>query len=518
LGRDNYKEAVFTSRAVAADVARDRGYRQYLAGETRVVLGVDFRLDEDRDWFASAMKAGGWVMPKHAPMPDHPVFGWRPFAQLRPDHPLKPRRVTHRHSGLMHRHRDAAELAGRKGRCWCGEVHLYKPIKRRIKDDRPDRPEWVTRTDWYQPPYGAEDRLRHERSLCEWADVNVERIIREQFGVRVKVLDERVREDGTRQVLLPTGHLHPDTGDQVVPVGKIHTHLDWAKYLYVKGEGGAQRLSTHPWMLRDNFAAPEGLFFFVIEGTLKLDAVVSAGWPGIESGSVTLWDAYDEDPVDEGAGAIGYHELADFATRHLEGVPTAIVCDSDWSENRLVREQVDKAVRVLRDAGVDAVGCAPPPGDPLNWTFEDGTVLYKKQGVDDYLAAEKKARRHDLLLDMPIRLTETTEAMERHAKRSSDRSDGQATDLSLLHELIGDAGTDGLVSYNRGSLAERMGRDPRRVDDSRDRLLAEGALSFVASHIRERPGTWVTRPALYRLADDLRPLASRTLRDWLSRT
>lgn len=46
MSRDDYRDKVFTSRAVAPDVARERGYRRYAAGlqGRKVILGVDSRL------------------------------------------------------------------------------------------------------------------------------------------------------------------------------------------------------------------------------------------------------------------------------------------------------------------------------------------------------------------------------------------------------------------------------------------------------------------------------------------
>jgi hypothetical protein len=403
---DDYTAEVFRKRAVSEEVARERGYRRYGADDAgRAVLReIDRRLlePEHAAWLRSVLVVPGWAMPRHAVMPGHSLFGAAPYTQLRPDRPVKPRRSVHNHNGMKHCHRDDDELRGRGGRCYCGDFHTRPPVRRGKLTPRG----WEDWYGWWQPRLTGRERKHHEASQCEWADPS-------SVPKCVRTLDER--DDG--KVLVPTGHLHPDTGRVVVRRKGQHAHLDWAKYVYVNGEGKAAGLGTHPWVQRDlewGVVAPEGVFFFVIEGTLKLDAVVSAGWPGIESGSVTLWNAEDEDyeaEWEEGdlgepylvGGAFVQNELEEFARRYLEGVPTAIVCDSDADVNPRVRRHVQAAVRLLKQCGVPAVGCAPPPGKPLGWKHRVyGLPMHEKQGVDDWLATKPERRRHDALLDLRV--------------------------------------------------------------------------------------------------------------------
>jgi hypothetical protein len=513
-GKSDYMDEVFRTRAVDPDVARERGYQRYEAGDREAVLVVDQRLGEDPGWLSRALICGGWVLPKCAPMPSHSQFWWTPYAQLRPDHPVMARSGVHDHDGLLHSHRD-------EGRCACGANHAAPPVRRIKWPPPPDRPPGVWHS-WFQPPLRGLARLKHESSLCEWAAVP------KGFRLPVPVLDGR--SDG--KVLVPTGHLHPDTGEMVVPLQGQHAHLDWAKYMYVKGQGRAQRLSTHPRVRAAGFDAPEGLFVFVIEGTLKLDSVVSAGWPGIESGSVTLWDAYAEEAEaewEEGdfgethlvGGMQGFSELEEFAERHLEGIPTAIVCDSDWAENRLVRDQVDKAVSLLARCGVLAVGCAPPPGESRGWTHPVTALpMVKKQGVDDYLATFTPQQRHDALLDMPVREPACDDAsgLETAAHRAAQKPSGVETNFRLLQEMRQDAQPDGLVPYRREQLARRVGRNRSNVDDARDRLVKTGALTPItkAERVSNSEGGVRSIAPVYRLAAELRPTAGRSLREWLT--
>jgi hypothetical protein len=110
-------------------------------------------------WLRKALAVDGWLMPRHAIMPDSErwAFRERPVAQLRPDTPV-----------VM-------------GAGWESHHHSY--------DLRPD------------------ERDAHEAKLCEWSSTP-----------QGRVLDERTR-DGRTEYLIATGHLHPDTGELVVPLG-----------------------------------------------------------------------------------------------------------------------------------------------------------------------------------------------------------------------------------------------------------------------------------------------------------
>lgn len=121
---------IFTPRAVLPNVAGARRYKPYEKGDRDTVLGVDARLGmpDLAGWLSAAINpVGGWVLPKFAVMPDHAVFGARPYAQLRPDRPVMPRVYGHHHDGMLHGHRDDPKLQRRRGtnrgRCYCGVTH-----------------------------------------------------------------------------------------------------------------------------------------------------------------------------------------------------------------------------------------------------------------------------------------------------------------------------------------------------------------------------------------------------------
>lgn len=524
---------IFEERAVLPDVKAGRGYTSYQAGDQAAVVGVapELGLPERAGWLQKALVCGGWVIPKCATMPDHPVFGTRPESQLRPDEPVMRRWVGHDHGGMLHRHRDDPKLQRRRGknrgRCYCGVIHTSPPIRRVLQweggagkhalvPERPPRQEWS----WYQPPMKAKLRRMHEAKACD--------VVTHPDGTR-ELVPTGHRAPKAGEYLLPSGERrHCAAGEVVVPIDRPHAHLKWAKYLYTKGNS-AKRVSTHPHVRDAGFATQEGLFAYAIEGTLKLDSVVSAGWPGIETGSVTLWDVLDDetdvdvDLDDDGAivggGVVEHHELEEFAARHLVGVPTAIICDSDWAENHLVRDQVNAAVALLANVGVPAVGCAPGPGQNLGWTHPvTGHAMQAKQGVDDYLAGLDRSARHDGLLDLVVREPSLEDApgLEAAVERATNAK-GAAGFGALLRELGRDAGADGVTPYRRKSLAGRTGRAERNVDKARDRFVERGDLTPVAEAEHYlRGGRFGTKPPLYQLRPELvPPTRTRTLREWL---
>ena len=190
MSRDDYKDEVFTSRAVAPDVARERGYRRYAAGPQGrgVILSVDSRLDESPAWLSRALVVGGWVIPKTTLMPEHDQFWSTPYAQLRPDRPVMARRSVHRHDGMRHKHRD-------DGRCQCGEMHTGPPVRR----SRPPYGPQDVWSDWYQPPLGKKARARHETSVCDWAAEGLSLPVDVLDGRDGKVLARRVTFIPTRE-------------------------------------------------------------------------------------------------------------------------------------------------------------------------------------------------------------------------------------------------------------------------------------------------------------------------------
>jgi hypothetical protein len=137
-----------------------------------------------------------------------------------------------------------------------------------------------------------------------------------------------------------------------------------AKYVFPPGLN-VKRIELHP-MATELLAKAERVFF-VLEGSLKNDAVLSAGGAVFNVASVTLWDP---------------GELDRFARAYLRGKVVIVVPDADWFDNDFVDRQALHVRTALRHLGIDAYIAAPP----IEFMkIVDGKK--KDQGVDDFLGA-----------------------------------------------------------------------------------------------------------------------------------
>jgi Helix-turn-helix domain len=178
---------------------------------------------------------------------------------------------------------------------------------------------------------------------------------------------------------------HPDGN-----VEHLHFHRRKAKYVLPPGSHG-KRLDVPD---------PERILradrvFFVIEGSLKTDAIRSTGEAAFGVPSVTLWDA---------------PELGDFIrAMNLREKQVVIVPDADWCNNPLVIAQAMLCFVYLLDRGVGRALVAAPPwvgaaldqnGDQRECECSPGTTITSDgycpscgrfyKGVDDYLRAGGK--------------------------------------------------------------------------------------------------------------------------------
>ena len=152
-------------------------------------------------------------------------------------------------------------------------------------------------------------------------------------------------------------HLAKWHADGKHPQG-LHFHRRAAKYVLPPGAHGKRLDVPMPQRVLE-----AEIVFFVIEGSLKTDAILSMGAAAFGVPSVTLWDAPE---LDEFIDAM-----------RLRDKPLVIVPDADWVSNPLVVTQAMLCRTYLRDRGVYAVIAAPP--------LANGAVVQK--GVDDFLAA-----------------------------------------------------------------------------------------------------------------------------------
>jgi hypothetical protein len=236
-----------------------------------------------------------------------------------------------------------------------------------------------------------------------------------------------------------------------------HTH-----YRRVKDHGNnlARRIDVHPyaWPLIEKHER----VFFVIEGCLKADSILSAGEAVFSVPSVSLWHA---------------PELEWFAKRYLRDKRVIVVPDADWVDNDAVISQARFAQRFLTDLGVPTFVAAPPLG-------ADRTVVHK--GVDDYLGAG--GGKLDDLMVMERTVSPNLVACARRV-RPFYRSDAIGTDVKMLKSLSHHADEDGAVGVPLLSLAKIMGVNRQTVANSVKRLEAHGWIT-VEGDLATRKNYW----------------------------
>jgi hypothetical protein len=224
----------------------------------------------------------------------------------------------------------------------------FPPIPPQLRPDRPiilDR-----RTIWHYHGPKTEDWPVFPEAADGAAGKKFPRQ-RIMYGARA---DSHVRAEGEDYDLETGSGEHNGQ-----PIDVVHRHAPRdAKYVLL---GAGKRIDLHPFAKQ---LLPDArVVFFVLEGTPKTDAVLSAGGVAFGVPSVTCWDPC---------------ELTVFASRCLQGKTLLVVPDADWATNWQVERQALKIRTLLRRRGVDAYVCAPP---------FDAIPYYK--GVDDHLGAGK---------------------------------------------------------------------------------------------------------------------------------
>jgi hypothetical protein len=236
----------------------------------------------------------------------------------------------------------------------------------------------------------------------------------------------------------------------------------------------AKRLDVHPLAL-EKFEQAERVFF-VIEGCIKADAVLSTGEAVFSVPSVTLWDA---------------PELPQFIAKHLQGKEVVIVPDADWFEKPAVKRQAILCRSFLRSHGLEKALVAAPP--------TEGAKDIK--GVDDFLAAGNSL--DDLVvLDREVDV-DYLEWLKRQAPPKilasglklhrplpgSGRRDGRKRSAEVVEALALHANDDGTFSSSLGTLARVVGIHRRRVPRGLDDLLETGAAT-VDKPLATQSGVW----------------------------
>ena len=236
-----------------------------------------------------------------------------------------------------HRH-DAKYLFPPSGKYWTWETHKHASI---------------VRNNW--PAFVKHMDEEHANDF--------EAEVRDEEGNVLAYLYEKLDENG--ELVNPLMYTSPRPWEE-------HTHRLQRK---VNKYNYAARVDFHP-MVHKYFhgrAFREAeVVFFALEGCLKADAILSAGYPVVSVPSVSLWNT---------------KEMADqeFLRRYFGGKTVAIVPDGDWLEWHLNRGAVIRQARFLQAyltyRGINAVVASTPKAV---YEASDGKI----KGVDDYLGTE----------------------------------------------------------------------------------------------------------------------------------
>ena len=192
--------------------------------------------------------------------------------------------------------------------------------------------------------------------------------------------------------------------------------------------------------------------FFSIEGSIKGDALLSAGECSFSVPSVTMWRA---------------PELREFANTYLADSAVFVVCDSDWTDNPQVSLQAFECRQTLRryiGPNVHVVAAPAPNGE--------------KVGIDDYLGAGGKI---DHLIDLDREKSAGFLAWEfRHLQEASQLGRGRESaqnDVSVLWWMALHADRGGVALRAAPIISKYCGLDETTVGRAVQRLVAEGALT-----------------------------------------
>jgi hypothetical protein len=210
----------------------------------------------------------------------------------------------------------------------------------------------------------------------------------------------------------------PVNGDCSVPHA---SRPEPAKYVFV---GDAKHLDVNPLAVHKIRRAER--VFFGIEGSIKADAMLSAGEAVFSVAAVGLWDA---------------PELRLFAARYLRRKRIYIVPDADWFDNPQVITHALLCRTFLRNGlGLEAEIASPP----VAWWHERAAAGYKHdKGIDDFLAQRGRMDELDVVVrDPPPNLAAWLWTQDQAA-----RIDRKRRNARLLEGLALHAGRDGRVAY-----------------------------------------------------------------------
>jgi hypothetical protein len=235
-----------------------------------------------------------------------------------------------------------------------------------------------------------------------------------------------------------------------VNTNEVHLDPNIAKYVFPVGEG-AKRVDLHP-LAWSRFSKATRVFF-VIEGCLKSDAVLSAGAAVISVPSVTLWNTQE------------IHAVA----RGLRDKEVYIVPDADWLDPNKpeVMKQAMFLRTFLRRRGVPDTHVAAPPYD-LHVKTKG-----KTKGIDDFLYYGGSMSDLDILEREIPKFGLSGFLAERRIWRQNKVVRGQ----EVLENLVLHANAEGRIPASLRSVASIMGVHHSRVQRGIKDLIECGAVT-----------------------------------------
>lgn len=357
-----------------------------------------------------ARQSPGWVIYRHAP----PGLGLPPICpEIRPDHAVR--------TGPPIRH-------------FHGEPELAPPSDQLS-------PHWVSSPKAMRAHIAGHsnpDDHHGTNSNCIHEHVQTAKYV---FPPAPKI-DHRWQHDHTAYKAADAYQRHLQGSHKDGDVRGPHGHLRRVKD---RTNSLAKRIDVHP------FAVPmfesTDTIFFVLEGCLKADAVLTAGAAVFSVPSVTLWDA---------------PELPTFAARYLTGKFVVIVPDADWTQNSLVITQARLCQTRLQRLGVTACVAAPP-------------ASAGHKGIDDFLGAG------GALKDLAVIDRDPSPALVQFVNDHTNRRDQAQRDIDVLRSLSMHADHEGRITTSLRSVARIMGVPVMRVARGLNDLEAMGAVSIEGS-------------------------------------
>lgn len=411
-------------RAVAEDVASERGYRPFDQGDGWVRdLFPDMTGPQWGATFGRLVKrTSGVVIPKH------PVPGTGYIApQLRPDAPVE------LWAAERHRH-DGKQVHTLSPPCGCGAKH---------------------RQDFEERAMSAGARTRHEAGKRhDYSGKSVD-------GWHVHPRDPkylltplpvgRVGWFHAHSERTKAGHLTKYHADDPTP-DPVHSHHKRDKD---RTESREKRLDVHPRTLRMLKEDPKRRVFFSIEGSIKADAILSKGEAALAVPSVAMWPA---------------PELEGFVDEYLRDRRVYVVPDADWAHKSEVALQAFVCVGALRRFGADAAVAAAPEESGL-------------KGVDDFLAAGGDVG--DLTV-VRRKLTRAFHDFTKEVRRRQEFGEIRARDrlIDVLRFVVLHADEDGRCQRMGKTIARHTDLTLRRLEATLD---AFGDMDDLEWRIGEEP-------------------------------